>query len=641
MVEIDDKIPQYVYFPKTQNTTGIYTLDLHSELSQKDWTFDVTDQANLKDYYKFFVDFSTVDDGEFNYHICAKDSSTELDTGLIRIGVVKNYGNKSYDDDVQIIQYDMYATPEIRYQHKSITVAANGVYNITPDDGYAALSDVDVTVDVECGGCTPEELDAAYQSGWTNGYTSGYTDGQGTDKYLSITGEYFDAMRGYIFEEYPTSHSKVISNTSWLISDFSNWLQISQTAGTGTTNITITPIKNTVGWSAVQGGWARSTTIWLMDIPDLGMPVKVEQFTAVDPYNPAPVSVTGITVDNLSWGASNIPATGGTADASDCTFIVTAHNSDNTTTDITSAATVTGSLVVPATTATTVQPVGTLTLTFTYDGYTATASTTVYQDAANVPYTNQYLTFDIISGGTIKWSLNKSSPNHPKTIEYSLNGGEWTSITSTTGGTIINVNAGDKIQFRGNNSQYAHSTTAYSGFKNSTAKFKVEGNIMSLIDSTNFANLTTLESTHTFYSLFFNCTGLTDASNLILPATALTNGCYYSMFDSCTSLTTAPELPATTLAEDCYVRMFIGCTSLTTAPVLPATTLASGCYGYMFERCTNLNYIKCLATDISALNCTVYWLTNVASTGTFVKAAGVNWATGDNGIPANWDVVNN
>ena len=59
----------------------------------------------------------------------------------------------------------------------------------------------------------------------------------------------------------------------------------------------------------------------------------------------------------------------------------------------------------------------------------------------------------------------------------------------------------------------------------------------------------------------------------------------------------------------------------------------------MFNGCGNLNYIKCLATNISASNCTAYWVSDVASTGTFVKATNMTgWTTGANGIPTNWTV---
>ena len=313
-----------------------------------------------------------------------------------------------------------------------------------------------------------------------------------------------------------------------------------------------------------------------------------------------------------------------------------------------------------------------------------------YNKPKLIDFSTEPLTFNITSGGSINWTVLGSSA---KTIEYKLNDGNWASITSNTEGAKITVYSGDKVQFRGNNAQYCDGNSSYNMFSGSTAEFEVEGNIMSLINSENFATLTTLESGFTFVRLFSDCTGLTSAENLILPATTLAYYCYGGMFIGCTSLTTAPELPATKLAdlcyammfhgctklttspelpattlagycyqymfqgctslttapvlpataltEACYVSMFAGCTLLTKAPELPATTLAYGCYASMFQDCASLNYIKCLATDISATDCTNYWVYGVASTGTFIKAAGIeSWPTGGDGIPSGWTIEN-
>ena len=284
-----------------------------------------------------------------------------------------------------------------------------------------------------------------------------------------------------------------------------------------------------------------------------------------------------------------------------------------------------------------------------------------------IDYTKEPLTFKISSPGTVNWAASDSSAS--KTIEYKLNdSNNWTSITSNTGESApsITVTKGDKLQFRGNNTAYCgDNPESHSTFGGSTAGFEVEGNIMSLINSTDFITTTTLDSEFTFVGLFSDCTGLTSAENLILPATTLANGCYdsmfmnctslttapalpattltrecyYGMFNGCTNLTTAPALPATTLTDNCYNSMFQGCTNLTTAPTLPATTLAGNCYRSMFNGCTSLNYIKCLATDISTFNCTSNWVNGVASKGTFVKAPSMtSWATGTKGIPKGWTV---
>ena len=140
-----------------------------------------------------------------------------------------------------------------------------------------------------------------------------------------------------------------------------------------------------------------------------------------------------------------------------------------------------------------------------------------------------------------------------------------------------------------------------------------------------------------YRSMFYRCTSLTQAP--VLPATTLANNCYQFMFWGCSNLTQAPELPATELAQYCYNQMFCNCTSLTQAPVLPATTLVDYCYQYMFYGGSNLNYVKSLATNITATNALTGWLSGVASSGTFVKPAGVSYVTGDSGIPNGWTVV--
>ena len=142
---------------------------------------------------------------------------------------------------------------------------------------------------------------------------------------------------------------------------------------------------------------------------------------------------------------------------------------------------------------------------------------------------------------------------------------------------------------------------------------------------------------HCYFWMFAGCSSLTTAPALL--ATDLTNYCYCLMFANCTSLVNAPALSATTLAQSCYSNMFDGCTSLVNAPVLPATTLAQGCYAFMFRTCTSLTYIKCLATDISATNCTKDWVKDVTASGTFVKNPSMSsWTTGTYGIPSGWTV---
>ena len=255
-------------------------------------------------------------------------------------------------------------------------------------------------------------------------------------------------------------------------------------------------------------------------------------------------------------------------------------------------------------------------------------------------YSKDYLTFEIISAGTIVWGANGTDIT--KAIEYSVNSGiTWRQITSATGASApsFSVNAGDKVLFKGENSSYGKITSKIfyraSSFSGSTAIFNVNGNILSLTSATSL-------STETFMYLF-RATNVIDASNLVLPTITLTR-CYYGMFQGCTSLTSAPALPATTLASSCYQSMFNDCTSLTSAPELLVTTLVTGCYNGMFSGCTNLNSVKALFTTTPSTTYTNNWLVNVSSTGTFFKNPSATWdqsiTRGTSTVPANWTIQN-
>ena len=285
-----------------------------------------------------------------------------------------------------------------------------------------------------------------------------------------------------------------------------------------------------------------------------------------------------------------------------------------------------------------------------------------FNDPLNTP-----LTFDVFGDGEIVWKSSSSAIT--RTIRYSKdNGKTWTTITSSSGdvATRIPVAFGDVVRFKGTNSAYANNVSSYVTFSGTTCKFSARGNVMSLINSTNFRNIDTVNPLAFLY-LFRDCNTLINATDLMLPATTISNTCYAGMFmdckglvnapsilpapelknycyqvmfRGCISLVTAPEMPATTLAQGCCATMFSGCTNLEQAPELPASTLANYCYQDMFRDCSKLNYIKCLATNISAAACTAGWVQGVATAGTFVEAEGMTgWTVSVNGKPANWVLI--
>lgn len=271
----------------------------------------------------------------------------------------------------------------------------------------------------------------------------------------------------------------------------------------------------------------------------------------------------------------------------------------------------------------------------THAGY-LNSDVATWFDAQSHDYSKDYLTFKILTAGTIAWKGVGGGFN--KTIEYSIDNGSWTSITAETTPATISVTANQTVRFRGSNTAYAKDKNNYSAFYEGTATYNAEGNIMSLIYGDNFLGQTTLTATWALSNVF-NHSNLVSAENLIMPATTLTNDCYRATFANSPLLTTAPALPATTLATECYYYMFDNCVSLTVAPDLLATSLVSKCYYGMFHGCSNLSYIKCLVTNPNTTN-TGVWVQGVASSGTFIKDVNTtSWSTGDNGIPSGW-VVN-
>lgn len=204
-------------------------------------------------------------------------------------------------------------------------------------------------------------------------------------------------------------------------------------------------------------------------------------------------------------------------------------------------------------------------------------------------YSAMPLTLEIVQGGTITFR-GYSSWLEKNVIECSRDNGEtWTTLTPTAEGTTIRVSKGEKLILKGHNSSYARAN-AFCKFDESTAHFNVYGNIMSLIDYDNYMTLNSLTDSYVFTCMFRACK--IHNVDIYLPATALTPGCYQGLF----------ELNAET---NYYQKV----------------------------------KITCLATDITAEDCTRDWLRGVLpATGTFVKHPNTTWTTGESGIPAGWTV---
>lgn len=326
----------------------------------------------------------------------------------------------------------------------------------------------------------------------------------------------------------------------------------------------------------------------------------------------------------------NIPMTGGTKQ-----FYIATSAAWQITTTIPSWLTLsstagTGSSVVTATaTATTSGRSVTLAV--------ATSNSTKYVSV--VQPVGEELKFTFLDSGTIGWFTNNSA--FTTTIQYSKNGGAWTDMTASTGGTMINVIAGDEVRFRGDNAQYA--TAQYHNQFGGTASFNLSGWFSSLVNKDDYASVTTIAP----YAFAYLLEGseVVDARNALLVQKNLGAYCYTHMFDSCPSLTRAPQMEwgmeDVVLDEGCMEAMFMDCTSLLYSPQLTAPRLVQGCYRDMFNGCTNLEFIACYATNPDEdVTFTTDWVKYTPSQGRFICPQDVvnKWTIGNSGIPQGWEV---
>ena len=215
-------------------------------------------------------------------------------------------------------------------------------------------------------------------------------------------------------------------------------------------------------------------------------------------------------------------------------------------------------------------------------------------------------------------------------IHYTINGGaEQTIAKNTSGAYDITVKKGDVVQFYSTNTSLGGSAVAsargMTRAVDSSAKYinikpsmktEIYGNVMSLVKGKdNFANADAIEANDAFYGLFAGAEKLVNSTErkLVLPATTLKEGCYQDMFNGCKGIEKAPELPAPKLEKNCYQEMFYDC--------------------------AKLNHVKCLASDITASDCTKDWLgkAGTEATGPKVLESVVDMKAGsDDGVPAAW-----
>ncbi len=230
-------------------------------------------------------------------------------------------------------------------------------------------------------------------------------------------------------------------------------------------------------------------------------------------------------------------------------------------------------------------------------------------------YSKKYLTFTALTAGRINVY---STPAEHLRIRY--NEGSWSRLPMSDGTySFITVSAGDTVEFRGDGS-FAAGTDGTFCTGTSSATYNISGNIMSLQEPENYTEA--IPVSVALSKLFYRNTSIVDATNLVLPATVLNVAAAYSyMFRDCTNLVSGPTIGAINWAN----------------------SYPAGACMYMFRGCSKLQRVKVLCSGRPELippdystNTFSYWMTDVSPTGTFVKATGADWNSGESGIPDNW-----
>ena len=172
--------------------------------------------------------------------------------------------------------------------------------------------------------------------------------------------------------------------------------------------------------------------------------------------------------------------------------------------------------------------------------------------------------------------------------------------------------------------------------------------------------ISSVSGPRSFYNTFLQCSSLTGEASIDVPSAGIASfqgmfsgtrltkayvrcpiageNAFRQTFFNISTLADIDIVGASTLnGNAAYYSCFYGCRATRQSIVLPATTPTDECYKYMFYgNGGTINHITCLATDISATDCTLDWLVGASSTGIFIQAEGVTWPRGASGIPTGW-----
>jgi len=258
--------------------------------------------------------------------------------------------------------------------------------------------------------------------------------------------------------------------------------------------------------------------------------------------------------------------------------------------------------------------------------------------------------------------------NTTASLEYCPDGKTWITYVSPAQITLAHI--GDIVLFRGDND--AIPSINYGDVMTLTGKFKVSGNIMSILGWKE-----SIETDNALNGFFAYCSQIADVSELVLPAKKIGKDAYYRMFYRA-GITSLPIIKAEQVGDESFSRMFAECNSLEFVDVpVPKSTIAGNggqnVVSYMFSNCTGLKYVNfdvsnfidrplsqswyfaqnllegCTGLKVVKVNFDDFyvdrhfvedWLQNAAQDATLLCPPNLDTSTrGDSTVPAGWTIV--
>jgi len=177
--------------------------------------------------------------------------------------------------------------------------------------------------------------------------------------------------------------------------------------------------------------------------------------------------------------------------------------------------------------------------------------------------------------------------NTTASLEYCTDGKTWMMYVSPAQITLAHI--GDIVLFRGDND--AIPSINYGDVMTLTGKFKVSGNIMSILGWKE-----AIETDNALNGFFAYCSQIVDVSELVLPAKRIGVRAYYNMFIG-SGITSLPIIKAEQVNNESFENMFASCNSLEFVDVpVPKSTIGGNAganvVSYMFRNCTGLKYVN-------------------------------------------------